>query len=109
MGLSLEITAQDGLALVGPTVSLSVVPEGITDWQLLPPFGPVLPALTHTYPLSTTLPERFDCRAYNQAVTGLRRLVAAHPETTITVFYTGRLETVQRPVPDSVSIECVDR
>ncbi len=62
---------------------------GDDGWRLIPPFGPVPPALGDVYPLTAELPDRLDDSAYLAAVEGVNRLAAENPETTITVAHDG--------------------
>ena len=48
-------------------------------WRLRPPFGPVPPALSDSYPLTAERPERLDRAAYEAAAAGVSRLVEANP------------------------------
>lgn len=53
------------------------VPAHVNDgdrWDLIPPFGPVPPALAQTYPLTAELPNMTDETALKQAATGVRSL-----------------------------------
>ncbi|MGM0372388.1 MAG: tRNA guanosine(15) transglycosylase TgtA [Halobacteriota archaeon] len=49
------------------------------SWRLKPPFGPVPPALSTTYPLTAEVPERMDDSGYVAAARGVKRLVEANP------------------------------
>ena len=54
------------------------------QWLVVPPFGPVPPALLHTYPLTAETPNRRDRDAYLAAANGIRRL-AENANGTVTV------------------------
>ncbi len=56
-------------------------------WRLVPPFGPVPPELSETYPLSAEVPERTDRRAYEAATDGVVALAMANPETELTLAH----------------------
>ena len=45
-------------------------------WYVIPPFGPVPPALLETYPLTAELPQRRDLAAYHATIEGIHRLHA---------------------------------
>jgi len=73
-------------------------------WRLVPPFGPVPPALSDVYPLTAELPERLDERAYRAAVEGVCRLKGANPETSMTVTHDGWPDSALDALPEDVSI-----
>jgi 7-cyano-7-deazaguanine tRNA-ribosyltransferase len=74
-------------------------------WQLKAPFGPVPPGLSTTYPLTAEVPDRMDAPGYVAAAEGIRRLVAANPDTAFTVAHRDwPAEAVER-VPESVTVE----
>jgi 7-cyano-7-deazaguanine tRNA-ribosyltransferase len=79
-------------------------PAGDHDatWRLVPPFGPVPPALSETYPLTAELPNRVDDRARAAAVEGVRALADAHPETTVTVAHVGWSPHLLAALPEDV-------
>ena len=52
--------------MAGPAVTTDA-----TVWYIVPPFGPVPPALGETYPLTAELPRIRDRAAYDAAVTGI--------------------------------------
>lgn len=83
---------------------LTVGSPGEDDWRLVPPFGPVPPALFDVYPLTATLPERFDQSAYRAAVRGVRRLAEENPDTAITVVHDEWPDDALALVPDHVTI-----
>jgi len=72
-------------------------------WRLVPPFGPVPPALGETYPLTAELPDRADDRARAAAVEGVRALVDAHPDTAVTVAHPGWAAHLLAALPDDVT------
>jgi 7-cyano-7-deazaguanine tRNA-ribosyltransferase len=71
-------------------------------WRLVPPFGPVPPALFETYPLTAERPDRIDDRARASAVAGVRALVEAHPGTDVTVAHRGWADHLLATLPDVV-------
>jgi 7-cyano-7-deazaguanine tRNA-ribosyltransferase len=73
-------------------------------WRLVPPFGPVPKDLSDVYPLTAELPDRLDESAYEAAIEGVVRLVAANPETAFTLAHDGWPERALEGVPDSVEI-----
>ncbi|MFB6081357.1 MAG: tRNA guanosine(15) transglycosylase TgtA [Halanaeroarchaeum sp.] len=71
-------------------------------WRIVPPFGPVPPALSQTYPLSGQTPERHDRAACEAAARGVARLAAANPESAFTLAHHGWPATALAVVPESV-------
>ncbi|MFB6196075.1 MAG: tRNA-guanine transglycosylase, partial [Haloplanus sp.] len=74
-------------------------------WRLLPPFGPVPRALSETYPFTAELPERPDAAACEAAARGVARLVAAHPETDVTVAHDDWPASALSLLPESVTVD----
>ncbi|MFB6136295.1 MAG: tRNA guanosine(15) transglycosylase TgtA [Halobacteriaceae archaeon] len=72
-------------------------------WRLVPPFGPVPPALSDTYPLTAEVPERTDAAAREAAVEGVARLAASNPEATFTVAHRGWPAATLDALPDGVA------
>jgi len=77
-------------------------------WQVQPPFGPIPPALRDVYPLTGELPDRLDTGAYEAAVEGIERLVAANPESTVTFAHDGWPEAALAALPEEVAVERFD-
>jgi len=79
--------------------------EGEFDeiWDLVPPFGPVPPALDQTYPLTAELPERTDRDAYRAAASGIGRL-ADVSDASLTVAHDGWPNSVLDVLPDTVTV-----
>ena len=71
-------------------------------WRLIPPFGPVPPALTETYPINAEVPERVDHPSYEAAVTGVVRLAEANSEAAIVVVHDRWPEDVLARLPPMV-------
>lgn len=78
------------------------------SWRLIPPFGPVPRSLSDVYPLTAELPERLDDAAYESAVTGIRTLVDANPQTDLTVCHDGWPERTLDAIPDNVDVIAID-
>ena len=74
-------------------------------WNLVPPFGPVPRELAESYPLGAELPDRRDRAMYEAAVEGIRRLVAANPDSEFTVFHRGWPAEVLGGIPEGVRVE----
>jgi 7-cyano-7-deazaguanine tRNA-ribosyltransferase len=97
----------DRLAVDGDRVLLS---EGGSNsrydetWRLRPPFGPLPPALSDSYPLTAELPERLDRDAYAAAAEGVHRLVAANPDVAFTVAHWRWPADVLEGLPDDVDL-----
>jgi 7-cyano-7-deazaguanine tRNA-ribosyltransferase len=84
---------------------LTVGSPGDDGWRLVPPFGPVPPALTDVYPLTAELPENVERPAYAAAVSGVTRLAKANPDCSITVVHDGWPEGVLAELPESVAVD----
>jgi 7-cyano-7-deazaguanine tRNA-ribosyltransferase len=79
------------------------------SWHLRPPFGPVPPALVDAYPLTAETPDRLDTQAYEAAAEGVRRLVAANPDTEVTLFHGDWPDSALAAVPEAVTVELLGR
>ena len=90
--------------LVAETASGVRADEYDATWRLVPPFGPVPPALFETYPLNAELPDRTDDRARAAAVEGVGALVAAKPDTAVTVAHRGWAAHLVAALPDGVDV-----
>ncbi|WP_128226366.1 tRNA guanosine(15) transglycosylase TgtA [Halobacteriaceae archaeon SHR40] len=77
---------------------------GDDGWRLVPPFGPVPPALSDVYPLTAELPDRLDEAAYRAAVEGVCRLAKANPDTSVTVAHDDWPETALAELPERVTV-----
>lgn len=100
----------DRLARLDPPTPLYLIhgdPPAVdaTVWHVIPPFGPVPPALMSTAPLTAELPDEIDDTARAMAVTGITRLVEAAPEVDITFGHRGWPDSVISRLPASVTIE----
>ena len=71
-------------------------------WILIPPFGPVPVALTHTYPLNAEVPTIHDMDAYRQAIVGLTAL-CDHFDGSVTFLHDGMSEELLGALPPSVN------
>ncbi|MEF8772828.1 tRNA guanosine(15) transglycosylase TgtA [Halodesulfurarchaeum sp.] len=80
-----------------------------TTWRLKPPFGPIPPGLTTTYPLTAEVPEQMDTPGYVAAAEGVTRLVEANPETSVTVAQRQWPDRALAKLPESVTIERLGR
>jgi 7-cyano-7-deazaguanine tRNA-ribosyltransferase len=74
------------------------------SWRVVPPFGPFPRALSETYPLTAEVPARLDERAYEQAVAGITKLVAANPAAEFTLGHRGWPERALEGVPERVTV-----
>jgi 7-cyano-7-deazaguanine tRNA-ribosyltransferase len=74
-------------------------------WRLLPPFGPLPRALSSTYPLTATVPDRADAAAEAAAADGVTALCEANPETEVAVAHEDWAERALDRLPVSVSTE----
>jgi 7-cyano-7-deazaguanine tRNA-ribosyltransferase len=61
--------------------------------------------LAESYPLGAELPDRRDRAMYEAAVEGIRRLVAANPDSEFTVFHRGWPAEVLGGIPEGVRVE----
>jgi 7-cyano-7-deazaguanine tRNA-ribosyltransferase len=73
-------------------------------WRLLPPFGPVPPALSEVYPLTAQIPDRLNPAAYEAAARGVASLAEANPDLSVTVLHDGWPETALGALPDGVTV-----
>ncbi|PSQ33815.1 tRNA-guanine(15) transglycosylase, partial [Halobacteriales archaeon SW_10_66_29] len=73
-------------------------------WRLVPPFGPVPPALSDVYPLTAQMPDRLDNSAYEAAARGIAALVEANPDLSVTVLHDGWPEAALTVLPESVTV-----
>ncbi len=71
-------------------------------WRLLPPFGPVPPALSDSYPLTTERPERLDREAYEAAAEGVSRIVEANPDIEFAIAHWGWPDSALAALPNAV-------
>jgi 7-cyano-7-deazaguanine tRNA-ribosyltransferase len=80
--------------------------EGESDerWRLVPPFGPVPPALSDVYPLTAERPDRLDRSAYEAAARGVGALAEANPDASVTVVHDGWPGTAIEVLPEGVSV-----
>ncbi|WP_058367685.1 tRNA guanosine(15) transglycosylase TgtA [Haloparvum sedimenti] len=74
-------------------------------WRVWPPFGPAPAALSETYPLTATVPERSDPDLQRAAAEGVARLAAANPGTDVTLAHDDWDERALAAVPDAVTLE----
>ena len=73
-------------------------------WRLVPPFGPVPPALSDVYPLTAQMPDRLDTSAYEAAARGIAALMEANPDLSVTVLHDGWPEAALTVLPESVTV-----
>jgi 7-cyano-7-deazaguanine tRNA-ribosyltransferase len=78
-------------------------------WRVVPPFGPVPRSLSETYPFTAELPDRVDRAAQAAAARGVACLVAANPETSVTLAHDDWSASALAPVPESVTVERLGR
>ncbi|MFP4530623.1 MAG: tRNA guanosine(15) transglycosylase TgtA [Halodesulfurarchaeum sp.] len=74
-------------------------------WRLKPPFGPIPPGLSTTYPLTAEVPEKMDDSGYVAAAEGVARLVEANPAASVTVAYWEWPAAALAVLPDRVTTE----
>jgi 7-cyano-7-deazaguanine tRNA-ribosyltransferase len=77
-------------------------------WAVVPPFGPVPPELSETYPLSAEVPDRTDARSQEAAASGVARLVEANPDTEWTLAYGEWPDAALDRVPGGVEVVCLE-
>jgi len=73
-------------------------------WRLVPPFGPVPPALSDVYPLTAEMPDRLDRTAYESAARGVATLVESNPDVSVTILHDGWPDTALTILPDRVTV-----
>jgi len=74
-------------------------------WPVVPPFGPVPPALRETYPVNAETPRRVDGDAQVAAARGVAALAAAHPDAALTLVHDGWPARALAALPDAVTVE----
>jgi 7-cyano-7-deazaguanine tRNA-ribosyltransferase len=94
-----------GRLAVPARLRLTVGSPGDDGWRLIPPFGPVPPALSDVYPLTAERPNALERPAYEAAVRGVERLATANPDASITVVHDGWPEEVLADLPDAVAVD----
>ena len=76
-----------------------------TVWRVVPPFGPFPRALSETYPLTATVPERPDAAAQRAAAEGVRRVVAANPGADFVLAHEEWADAALSRLPEGVAVE----
>ena len=76
------------------------------SWRVVPPFGPVPPALSKSYPLTAELPDRTDRSAREAAARGVTRLIEVNPDSEFTLGHRGWPEGVLETLPNG--LETID-
>jgi 7-cyano-7-deazaguanine tRNA-ribosyltransferase len=71
----------------------------------VPPFGPFPRALSETYPLTATVPDRPDTAAQRAAAEGVRRVAAANPDAEVVLAHEGWAASALARLPDDVAVE----
>ena len=71
-------------------------------WRVVPPFGPVPPELSKTYPLTAEVPPDPDRDAIEAAARAIASLVDTHPETAVTLVHDGWPQSALAALPSSV-------
>ena len=74
-------------------------------WRVVPPFGPFPRALSETYPLTATVPDRTDRAAARAAAEGVAALATANPASTVTLAHDDWPETALSALPETVTTE----
>lgn len=86
--------------------SLIEMIEG-TPWLVIPPFGPVPPALEQTYPLTAERPQRRDRSALRSAIRGIDQLSVESPN--LTLIHDGWPASILSDLDTATSIICHDK
>ena len=94
------------VTLVSRGVDEEVLPsdDQTPRWAVVPPFGPVPPALRETYPLTAEVPDRSDDQALRAAADGIAALVAAHPDTAVRFVHDGWPPVALDRIPARVTL-----
>ncbi|WP_122089029.1 tRNA guanosine(15) transglycosylase TgtA [Halalkalicoccus subterraneus] len=82
-----RLSVPDSLLLAGGPTDTAV--EAGEVWTVRPPFGPVPPELSETYPVNAELPDRLDDEAYAAAARGVERLAGANPDCAVALATAG--------------------
>ncbi|MFB6146813.1 MAG: tRNA guanosine(15) transglycosylase TgtA [Halobacteriaceae archaeon] len=101
-----RVDPDGAVLLVGPDVDglpAGLAPEA-ARWDLRPPFGPVPPALRHTYPLTAETPAEMDRAGYEAAADGVAALADAHPDADVALIQAGWPATALDRLPDCVTV-----
>jgi len=96
------------LARLDPPADLRLTTGTHTDegtWRVVPPFGPIPPALQDVYPLTAEVPDSLGEPAYRAAVERTVRLVEGNPGVTVTVVHDGWPDAVLAALPETVTVE----
>lgn len=78
-------------------------------WRIVPPFGPFPRALSETYPLTVTVPERPSRETYEMAGEGVRVLVEANPDASVTLAHWDWPKSALERLPESVRVTELSR
>ncbi len=73
-------------------------------WAVVPPFGPVPPALEETYPVTAEVPERVDEPSQVAAARAVARTAEANPESAITLAHRGWPGAALEVLPSGVDL-----
>ncbi|MFB6120425.1 MAG: tRNA guanosine(15) transglycosylase TgtA [Halobacteriaceae archaeon] len=95
------------LARLDPPEALVLDATGTREdaWPVVPPFGPVSPALRETYPVNAETPRRVDDDAREMAARGVASLADAHPDVSLTLVHDGWPTRALAALPDRVTVE----
>ncbi|MCH7661810.1 MAG: tRNA guanosine(15) transglycosylase TgtA [Euryarchaeota archaeon] len=72
-------------------------------WTVRPPFGPIPPELSETYPANAEIPDRLDTEAYEMGARGVASLASTHPDCEITLAVEGWPESALAILPESIA------
>jgi 7-cyano-7-deazaguanine tRNA-ribosyltransferase len=78
-------------------------------WPVRPPFGPLPRELSDAYPFTAEVPARLSPAAYEAAVEGVRRLVAANPTVDVTLVHEGWPATALGGLPEGTTVRETQR
>ncbi|MFC6903703.1 tRNA guanosine(15) transglycosylase TgtA [Halalkalicoccus tibetensis] len=97
-----RLSVPDSLLLAGGPTDGAVETEEV--WTVRPPFGPVPPELSETYPANAELPDRLDGEAYAAAARGVARLAEANPDCEVALATAGWPDAALAALPGSIEL-----
>jgi 7-cyano-7-deazaguanine tRNA-ribosyltransferase len=97
-----RLSVPDSLLLTeGPEIASL---DYAASWSVVPPFGPVPPALAQTYPLNPEVPERTDRDAQLAAARTVAKLVEHDPDASVTLAHRGWHDDALAALPSGLEL-----
>lgn len=95
-----RLSLPDSILLVDGATDTSIDAEEV--WSVRPPFGPVPPELSETYPVNAEIPDRLDTEAYEAAARGVVRLAETDPDCKVVFANTGWPNSALAVLPERI-------